>query len=355
MTTPNATGTVGRNPDTGQFTSLSMEDAGAALSSLLNPEGDNQGEAEATTDQDEEADAEGSEEQTEEGTETESDQEGTEDEEDSEEESDEDEEPGSDEDDQRGKRPGRLYTVRIDGKDERISESELIAGYSRQSDYTRKTQALANDRKQVEQESEAARTERAEYQRLLPQLRQSLEQMVGKEPDWAAIQAQDAKDGTNHYANTYIAWEQHKQRLARVDAEAARVEQKAKAEAKAAAEKRLGQERDALLLALPTWKDPKVAKRDSNAIARVMKSVGYADKEIAVHDHRALQIALKAARYDALMANQPKLRQQLQRAPVVKPGSGATPPRSSQVNQARKRLDQSGSVKDAASLLENFL
>ena len=44
------------------------------------------------------------------------------------------------------------YTVKVDGAEVDVSANELIAGYQRNGDYTRKTQAVAEDRKAVEGE-----------------------------------------------------------------------------------------------------------------------------------------------------------------------------------------------------------
>ena len=46
---------------------------------------------------------------------------------------------------------GDSYTVKIDGREERVSLDELQNGYQRQADYTRKTQELASERKRLEQ------------------------------------------------------------------------------------------------------------------------------------------------------------------------------------------------------------
>jgi len=46
---------------------------------------------------------------------------------------------------------GEQYTVKVDGSEEQVSLNELRDGYQRQSDYTRKTQELASERKRLEQ------------------------------------------------------------------------------------------------------------------------------------------------------------------------------------------------------------
>ena len=43
------------------------------------------------------------------------------------------------------------FTVKVDGAEEQVSLEELRDGYQRQSDYTRKTQELASERKRLEQ------------------------------------------------------------------------------------------------------------------------------------------------------------------------------------------------------------
>ena len=52
-----------------------------------------------------------------------------------------------------------VYAVKVDGKDVEVSLNELLAGYSRQSDYTRKTQELATERKSLEEAAEQYRAE----------------------------------------------------------------------------------------------------------------------------------------------------------------------------------------------------
>ena len=46
---------------------------------------------------------------------------------------------------------GETYSVKIDGKHQEVSLEELRDGYQRQSDYTRKTQELASERKRLQQ------------------------------------------------------------------------------------------------------------------------------------------------------------------------------------------------------------
>jgi hypothetical protein len=46
---------------------------------------------------------------------------------------------------------GETYAVKVDGEEQEVSLDELRDGYQRQSDYTRKTQELASERKRLQQ------------------------------------------------------------------------------------------------------------------------------------------------------------------------------------------------------------
>ena len=57
-----------------------------------------------------------------------------------------------------------LYTVRVNGEDVEVTEDELVRGYSRQSDYTKKTQELAEYRKQLDGGAQYLQNEVAQTQ-----------------------------------------------------------------------------------------------------------------------------------------------------------------------------------------------
>ena len=55
------------------------------------------------------------------------------------------------------------YTVKVDGKDVEVTLDELRSGYSRQADYTRKSQVLAEQRQKADEELAATQQERQRY------------------------------------------------------------------------------------------------------------------------------------------------------------------------------------------------
>ena len=66
------------------------------------------------------------------------------------------------------------FTVKVAGKEVEVDLDELKSGYSRQSDYTKKAQALADERKNFEQDRDSVLLERQQYSQLLGALQQQL-------------------------------------------------------------------------------------------------------------------------------------------------------------------------------------
>ena len=64
-----------------------------------------------------------------------------------------------DEDTEEQEQP-QVFSVKVDGKEVEVTLDELQKGYSRTQDYTRKTQQIAEARKQTEAELQAVRAER---------------------------------------------------------------------------------------------------------------------------------------------------------------------------------------------------
>jgi hypothetical protein len=242
------------------------------------------------------------------------------------------------------------FTVKVDGKEERVKLDELLAGYSRTADYTRKTQALSTERKSLEEELSKARAERAEYAQYLPHVRKLIEGTEA-EPKWDELKAKDPAQ----WAIKREEWRERREKLAAVDAEQKRLSDIAKGEQDKHRAKILTEQKAELMKRLPAWKDPKVAKAQAKEVGEWMKKVGFSDQELAVYDARALHALWKAKEYDRIMAQQPKLREKLGKVPTVKPSNLRVKPKTS-IQQARDRLVKSGGAqKAAASLIEKLL
>jgi uncharacterized protein (DUF3084 family) len=319
---------------------MNMADAASAISAMLAPE---EGQAQV----DETQPAEVSDEDTEAAA-SEVDESGVEDapdEETAEEQSEDDEE--SEEQDQ-----PQTFTVKVDGKEVAVTLDELQKGYSRTQDYTRKTQQIAEVRKQVEQETQAIRAEREQYAQLLGALQAQLQT---SEPQ---------VDLERLYHEDPIEWVRQKEVLRErqekayaIQAEQQRLSQLSQQEQQRAMEAHLESQKDALLAALPEWRDPKKAKAEKALVLESAKSVGFSDDDLkSVYDHRLVLLLRKAAMYDQMVSKRQDIKPVVNNGPrTAKPGAAGRVSTTTESTRAKQRLAKTGRVDDAASAIELLL
>lgn len=319
---------------------MNMADAASAISQMLAPE-EGQAQVEETQPVEE------SEEETETAA-SEEESPGEEDapeEEPAEEQSEDEEEPKEEEQPQ-------TFTVKVDGKDVSVTLEELQKGYSRTQDYTRKTQQIAEVRKQVEAETQAVRAERAQYAQLLGALQ-------------AQLQATEPQvDLDRLYNEDPIEWVRQKEILRErqekayaIQAEQQRLAQLSQQEQQQAMEQQLIAQKDALLAALPEWKDPKKAKAEKALVVETAKSVGFTEDDLKqVYDHRLVLLLRKAGLYDQMMSKRQGIKPVVSNGPrPAKPGAAGRVSTTTESTRAKQRLAKTGRIDDAASAIELLL
>jgi hypothetical protein len=246
-----------------------------------------------------------------------------------------------------------LYTVTVDGKQQRVTLKEALAGYSRTQDYTLKTQQIAEQRKLIEQEAATHRAAREQYEGVL----KTLQERLGSEADeptqaqWDALKAENPEQ----YAAAYADYQRRRDARAAIAAEQERVAREKGEEQIKTLREYISKENEALLQKLPAWKDPEKRKAGSKAVFEFAKqSYGFSDEELnKAYDHRIVVMAEDARRYHALKAKMAKGKSKLETAPSVPPRA-RTPQLSSKAKQraeAEKRLNKTGRVEDAVALL----
>lgn len=255
-----------------------------------------------------------------------------------------------------------LVTVKVGGKEEQIPLKEAIAGYQRQADYSRKTGELAEHRKAFQSEVQAVRQERAQYATLLSALEQQALAGATEAPDWERLKAEDPLE----YAIKREEYREAQERHGAIQAERQRLFHLQAAEQQEQVRTAVQQEASKLLEALPVAKDPQKWQATQGKLREYGKKLGYSDQELsAAYDHRAVVALYKAMQYDALMAKKAAPVEQrkntipartVQTVKTVPAGSANRPPRRvTEAQRAHKRLSQTGSVKDAASVFEQLL
>lgn len=247
-----------------------------------------------------------------------------------------------------------LYPLTINGVTEMVTLQEALKGYSRQKDYTQKTQELAEQRKQLEAELPAVREERVKLADYLTKLEVAIKEATPEEPDWATVQREDPEK----FAGLWAQWQVHKNRIKAIEDE--------KAEAIAAVQRDQAQQYAAyiadqkakLAVVIPEWKDAAVAKAEKAQMIEYAKSLGYEDADLAeVKDHRMMAVLRDAAKYRALKKKTPAITEQIEKVRVAAPGSahsGGSAP-TSEAAKARARLAKTGKQADAAAAFESML
>ena len=319
---------------------MNMADAASAISAMLAPE---QGQAEV----DETQQVEESEEDTETAA-SEEESSGVEDapeEETSEEQSEEGE--GQEEQDQT-----QTFTVKVDGKEVAVTLEELQNGYSRTQDYTRKTQQIAEVRKQVEQETQAVRAERQQYAQLLGALQAQL-QATEPQVDMDRLYNEDPIE----WVRTKEVMRERQEKALAIQAEQQRLSQLSQYEQQRAMEEQLSKEKDALLAALPEWRDPKKAQAEKALVVESAKAAGFSEDDLkSVYDHRLVLLLRKAGLYDQMVSKRQGIKPVVNNGPrPAKPGAAGRVSTTTEGTRAKQRLAKTGRVDDAASAIELLL
>jgi len=246
------------------------------------------------------------------------------------------------------------FIVKVDGKEIEVPKEELIRGYQREADYTRKTQKLAEERKFVESEFQQVRAERETYAQVLGQLQQKLQEFEPQEPDWNRLEVEDPTE----YARQWTSHQRRQQQKFAVQAEQMRLNQLREVEMQKQINTVLAAETAVLKEKIPEWNSPEKAKAEGKALLEYGQQLGFSEQELnTITDSRALLALHKAWKYDQMMSKRPEFQAKIKKAPkMATPGStGSVSSKSSDINNAKKRLAQTGSVRDAASLFEKFI
>ena len=247
------------------------------------------------------------------------------------------------------------YRVKVDNEELEVDVDELIKGYSRTSDYTKKTQALAEQRKQIEAERakvvEAARLRDQYAQRL-----QVIEQMLTQSPQENLAELKET-DPIGYAVKMAEQVEREKQ-LAAVRQERAQLAQRQQYEQQERLKAHLSQEAQKLQSAIPEMADEVKGEVVRKEIKDFARSIGFSEQELAqVYDHRAVLTLYKAMQYDKLQKSKPATAKRVAEAPkTLRPGPAQqSSPDQDAVKKLKGQLRKSGKQRDAAKLFERFL
>jgi hypothetical protein len=247
------------------------------------------------------------------------------------------------------------YKVKASGEEVEVTLDDLIKGYQREADYTKKTQTLAEQRKQVESERvviEQAKKERDQYQQRLSVIENALRQ--APQENLEALKETDPIG----YAVKVAEQTQRDKQLQAINAERQRIAQQQQAEQSQHLSQFLAVESQKLAEAIPEYADEQKSVQVKKDIRDYAKKIGWSEEELAsVYDSRAVLTLYRAMQYEKLMSNKAGVTKKVAEAPkMFKAGvSRQSDPNAEQTKKAQAQLRKTGRVADAANVFERFL
>lgn len=243
------------------------------------------------------------------------------------------------------------YVVKVDGSEMEVTLNELLRGYQREADYTRKTSELS--------------LEKSKYNDLLQQSQSEINQKLSKLTELTTMAQQELQreysniDFERLYEDDPVeaARQEHKMRKRAENLNM--IQEETRANQMQEFQKYIQEQQNKIATLIPDFADPAKATKMKSDMRRYLSGVGYSDQEInSIYDSRQVLLIKDAMTYDKLRKANPKVTKKVAKAPkVVKPGVAKT--KADELAQRRRdklsRLKKSGQVKDAAKIFKDFL
>lgn len=251
----------------------------------------------------------------------------------------------------------RTFKVKVDGKEVEVPEDELLSGYSRTRDYTLKTQALAEQKRQFEESIVKQQRERdAQWASQLEEFKKALGNIIPQKPDFEKLKRELPPE---QYAAKLEEWQGHQERLEQVEKQQAEVRARQEEFAKGEYQKRLQAEQKLLVEKLPDLADPDKADSLRESLVEQAMHYGFSAQDLEqVSDHRAFLMLHDAMQWRKQQAKAPQIKNKIEKVMEPnRPGAKKEPSdsRGAKYTEASTRLRQTGKLDDAANALTALL
>ena len=243
------------------------------------------------------------------------------------------------------------YSVTVDGTDLSVNLEELIQGYQRNADYTRKTQELAQERNQSSEFVERSKKDvEAKLQKLdqLNNAAQAQLQQEYAEVDFEKLYDEDPVEAARL---------EHKMR--KKHSQLAQVQQQTQELQSQEFNKYLGEQQKLLTQKIPEFMDEQKGPRFKQQMRDYLGNIGFNDTEInSVYDHRYVMLVKDAMSYRNLQKAKPGIKKKVANAPKVVKGGVAKSKGQADAEAKRQQLSKlrkTGQVRDAAKFFRNLV
>ena len=244
-----------------------------------------------------------------------------------------------------------VYEVKSDGQTHRVTLQDLKDSFSKGQNYTRKSQALADESRELaDAKAEASKQTEQAIQAL--EFAQQQQPQTPEQTDeyWANLRESDPMEylvqrDTLRDSQTKDAARDHALELLQEQQSAERDEN---------LQRHIESEGKKLLDVIPEWSDRKLANAEKKLITKFGLNSGYSQQELdRTFDSRAVSIMRKGALWDQMQEKKHGIKPV--RRQSMKPGSKSGDPGRIKQGKAAERLKQSGRVEDAAGVFYNMI
>ena len=254
-----------------------------------------------------------------------------------------------------------LFDITVNGKLQKVSLNELKEGYSKGSDYTKKTMELSSQRRSLDSEidaiskdKQAVKQMRDEYAQKLQVVEQNLQ--TDDNIDWVTLAQTDPTD----YAVKKAEYDRKKELQLQVQQEKQKLAQEQRKEQERIYQNHIENERGKLIEVMPIFGDEKKAPKIMKDIGEFAMKQGYTEQEVnMVVDHRAVKTLHDAMKYNQLLEKKNLQGKKVKPTNRVLSSEGKNNTRSTdkqlRVNDRMKQLKKSGNMKDAQKVLSAML
>lgn len=265
-----------------------------------------------------------------------------------------------------GVEPEKLLSMKvktkIDGQDGEATLADLVKSYQLEGHINKKSMALSEQQKAFD-------TELHQTKQLLAQRYQEAETYTNiaqnelmreyQNINWAELRQIDPAEFSAKQLEFSNRQSQIQQAAHNLQYQRQAEMQQQQEQHAQLMQKVLAEQKNALFNKIPEWSNPEKQKAEDKDISAYLMAQGFDQNEVkGLIDHRQVVLARKAWLYDKLIASKPALMNKVKSQPTfMKPGmvKGKSDITQQQKQSKMKQLRKTGSTKDAAAALADFL
>ena len=252
-----------------------------------------------------------------------------------------------------------MVRTKVDGETATVPFSELRKGYQLQKHFTRQQEQFLEERRKWEEARQQQEQQFSQQASLAQQVLEQEERQLNEQytRDWKALRQEDPAEYAAQVAEYNQRLQDIRGRKTKLEQAAQQRWQDQQKQYAQQMQQRVQQELQQFVEATGWRKQEEFQANTQRLRNYLIDKGGFKPEEVdTAADHRALVIGEKARKYDELMAKIQTAKKKVAEAPSMPSGRAARQPtgKRSQVKQAQQRLQKSGSLEDAASVINSL-